>query len=73
MKDRDGLFIIGAVAQTAASNFPTMYAGRLIMGFGVGLASCICPLFIGEVAPTLQRGRLTTCNVVAITLGQVIA
>lgn len=40
---------------------------------GVGLASCVCPLFIGEVAPTLQRGRLTTMNVVAITLGQVIA
>ena len=36
-------------------------------------ASCACPLLISELAPTHLRGRLVTINVVAITLGQVIA
>jgi len=47
--------------------------GRLILGFGVGFASLIVPLYIGELAPTALRGRLVTLNVVAITLGQVVA
>ena len=50
-----------------------MIAGRFIIGSGVGLASCVVPLYIGELAPTKIRGRLVTINVVAITLGQVFA
>jgi SP family myo-inositol transporter-like MFS transporter 13 len=30
-------------------------------------------LYIGELAPTRQRGRLVTINAVACTLGQVVA
>ena len=50
-----------------------MILGRIIVGLGVGLASCIIPLYIGELAPTSIRGRLVTINNVAITLGQVVA
>lgn len=50
-----------------------MAVGRLIIGFGVGLASLVVPLYIGELSPTSLRGRLVTLNVVAITGGQVIA
>jgi SP family myo-inositol transporter-like MFS transporter 13 len=50
-----------------------MIAGRLIVGLGVGTASCIVPLYIGELAPSKIRGRLVTINVVAVTLGQVVA
>lgn len=51
----------------------TMIAGRFVVGVGVGLASCIVPLYIGELAPNLIRGKLVTINVVAVTLGQVLA
>jgi MFS transporter, SP family, solute carrier family 2 (myo-inositol transporter), member 13 len=44
-----------------------------LIGVGVGLASCIAPLYIQELSPTRLRGRLVVCNVVMITLGQVIA
>lgn len=37
------------------------------------IASCIAPLYIGELSPTVLRGRCVTINVVAITLGQVVA
>ena len=50
-----------------------MVTGRFIVGLGVGLASCIVPLYIGELSPTKIRGRLVTINGVAITLGQVVA
>ncbi len=39
----------------------------------MGIASCIAPLYIQELAPTRFRGRLVTLNVVMITMGQVIA
>jgi SP family myo-inositol transporter-like MFS transporter 13 len=50
-----------------------MVAGRFIVGLGVGSASCIVPLYIGELSPSAMRGRLVTINCVGITLGQVIA
>lgn len=50
-----------------------MVLGRFIVGLGVGSASCIVPLYIGELSPSLIRGRLVTINCVAITLGQVLA
>jgi SP family xylose:H+ symportor-like MFS transporter len=31
---------------------------RIVGGVGVGLASAICPMYIGEVAPTKIRGML---------------
>ncbi|GAA6027340.1 hypothetical protein JCM8097_002608 [Rhodosporidiobolus ruineniae] len=72
----DAIFIIGAIMQ-AVSYGPNAYwvmaAGRLIIGFGVGLASLVVPLYIGELAPTSLRGRLVTLNVLAITFGQVVA
>ena len=44
-----------------------------MIGIGVGLASCIAPLYIQELSPTRLRGRMVVLNVVMITLGQVIA
>lgn len=66
-------FIGGSFCQAACHTVAAMIAGRFIVGLGVGLASCIVPLYIGELAPTMIRGRLVTINCVAITLGQVIA
>lgn len=66
-------FIGGSFCQAAGHIVAAMIAGRFIVGLGVGLASCIVPLYIGELAPTMIRGRLVTINCVAITLGQVVA
>ncbi|KAG9022547.1 myo-inositol transporter, partial [Tulasnella sp. UAMH 9824] len=69
----DVIFIAGAAVQAVSHTVWRMVWGRFVIGIGVGLAACIVPLFIGELAPTAQRGRLVTVNVVSITLGQVIA
>ena len=39
---------------------------RVIGGIGVGLASAICPMYIGEVAPSNIRGMLVSWNQFAI-------
>ena len=45
---------------------------RVIGGIGVGLASAICPMYIGEVAPSKIRGMLVSWNQFAIIFGQLV-
>ena len=45
---------------------------RIIGGVGVGLASAICPMYIGEVAPSDKRGMLVSWNQFAIIFGQLV-
>ena len=45
---------------------------RVIGGMGVGLASAICPMYIGEVAPANKRGMLVSWNQFAIIFGQLV-
>ncbi len=45
---------------------------RIIGGVGVGLASAICPMYIGEVAPSNIRGMLISWNQFAIIFGQLV-
>jgi len=45
---------------------------RIIGGIGVGLASAICPMYIGEVAPADIRGRLVSINQFAIIFGMLV-
>ncbi|MCQ2215455.1 MAG: D-xylose transporter XylE [Bacteroidales bacterium] len=45
---------------------------RVIGGVGVGLASAVCPMYIGEVAPSNIRGMLVSWNQFAIIFGQLV-
>ena len=45
---------------------------RVIGGVGVGLASAVCPIYIGEIAPAAIRGRLVSLNQFAIIFGMLI-
>jgi MFS transporter, SP family, xylose:H+ symportor len=45
---------------------------RIIGGIGVGLASAICPMYIGEIAPADIRGRLVSINQFAIIFGMLV-
>lgn len=67
------MFLIGIILQVSAHDYWQMAVGRLIMGFGVGFGSLVAPLFIGEIAPTMIRGRLTVINSLCLTGGQLVA
>lgn len=45
---------------------------RIIGGIGVGLASAVVPVYIGEIAPTNIRGRLVSFNQFAIIFGMLV-
>ncbi|QCR24322.1 D-xylose transporter XylE [Pontibacter sp. SGAir0037] len=45
---------------------------RIIGGIGVGLASAVCPVYIGEIAPAHMRGRLVSLNQFAIIFGMLV-
>ncbi|HKI88085.1 MAG TPA: D-xylose transporter XylE [Draconibacterium sp.] len=45
---------------------------RVIGGIGVGLASAVCPMYIGEIAPANIRGQLVSLNQFAIIFGMLV-
>src|SRR5690625_72676 len=45
---------------------------RIIGGIGVGLASAVVPMYIGEIAPANIRGRLVSFNQFAIIFGMLV-
>ena len=69
----DVLFVVGALWQAATGSVWAMILGRSIVGFAIGGASLITPLYISELAPSHIRGRLVTVSLLFITGGQVVA
>jgi len=45
---------------------------RILGGIGVGIASAVCPMYIGEIAPAEMRGRLVSLNQFAIIFGMLV-
>ncbi len=45
---------------------------RIVGGIGVGIASAIVPMYIGEIAPAEMRGRLVSLNQIAIISGMLV-
>ncbi|KAK4699064.1 hypothetical protein P7C70_g7201, partial [Phenoliferia sp. Uapishka_3] len=69
----DGCFVIGAVLLCSSYGLAQFIVGRIVMGFGVGIAAVVCAVYIGELAPYKVRGKLVAIQSVAITGGQCIA
>jgi len=67
------LFLISAVGCGVAPNVEIFIAARLIGGIGIGISTVAAPLYISEIAPPAQRGRLAAMFQFNIVLGIVIA
>ncbi|KAL1875483.1 hypothetical protein VTK73DRAFT_10033 [Phialemonium thermophilum] len=67
------LFVIGAALQACAFSVAQMTVGRLVVGFGVGSASMIVPMYIAEVSPAKYRGRMIGLDNMSITGGQLVS
>lgn len=74
------LFIISALGSAYPEKLPFLMVGnlttfiiyRIIGGIGVGLASMLAPLYIAEMAPANMRGKLVSCNQLAIVSGMLV-
>jgi len=53
------LFTVGAILQAASYSIAQMAVGRLVVGFGVGSAAMVVPLYIAEIAPTKGMHKLS--------------
>jgi sugar porter (SP) family MFS transporter len=67
------LFFVAAVACVLAPTWEFLMAFRFVLGIAVGGASVTVPVFLGELAPTEQRGGLVTRNELMIVGGQLAA
>ena len=69
MSPETGILAYGEPSMTLLVVF-NLY--RVLGGIGVGMASAICPMYIGEVAPANIRGMLVSWNQFAIIFGQLV-
>ena len=67
------LYTLGALTVASASDFTMVVCGRVILGFGVGMASILSPVYIAEAAPSSWRAGLVALNTLMIVLGQVFS
>ncbi|MBN8851281.1 MAG: arabinose-proton symporter [Sphingobacteriales bacterium 50-39] len=63
------LFFISSIAAALAGDLTQFILARLIGGLGIGAASMLSPLYISEIAPARNRGRLVSLYQLAIVLG----
>jgi SP family sugar:H+ symporter-like MFS transporter len=59
--------------QTAATDIPLFVVGRVFAGLGVGLVSCLVPMYQSECSPKWIRGAIVSCYQWAITIGLLLA
>jgi MFS transporter, SP family, galactose:H+ symporter len=67
------IFAAGAIVCAAAHSPQILVAGRIIVGFGIGLSSSTVPVYISEVAPADARGWQVSLFQLAITVGILLA
>jgi SP family galactose:H+ symporter-like MFS transporter len=67
------LFAAGALATALAQSINILIAGRTIVGFAIGGASFISPMYISEISPSKIRGSLVSFNQLALTIGIVVS
>jgi sugar porter (SP) family MFS transporter len=67
------VFVVGALASAAAPGLAVLLIARVLLGVAVGLASANAPVYISEVAPPEERGRLVSYFQLAVTIGILVA
>ena len=67
------LFLVSAIGSAAATELWVFIIFRLIGGLAVGGASVLSPMYISEIAPPQNRGRLTVTFQLAIVTGILVA
>ncbi len=63
------LFAISAIGSAIPNSLTEFIIARFIGGLGVGAASMLSPLYISEIAPAKNRGKLVSLYQLAIVIG----
>lgn len=68
--------LLGAIFQgvsKAASSYELLVVGRLLVGLSSGLSTCLCTMYLSEIAPVNLRGAIGTVNQLGVTCGLFMA
>ncbi|PYH94259.1 MFS sugar transporter [Aspergillus ellipticus CBS 707.79] len=66
------LYTLGAGLEAGAISFGMIFAGRFILGVGVGLEGGTVPVYVAECVPSKMRGNLVSLYQLNIALGEVL-
>jgi MFS transporter, SP family, arabinose:H+ symporter len=66
------MILASAVWSGLAAGPLHLIGARLLGGLGIGSATMVCPLYISEISPERQRGRMVTLFQFTITIGIVM-
>ena len=67
------LFALSSAGAALPRNLSEFMAARFADGVAIGMASLLAPLYIAEIAPARNRGRLVSMNQMAIVTGILLA
>ncbi|HSU32902.1 MAG TPA: sugar porter family MFS transporter [Bryobacteraceae bacterium] len=67
------LFALSAIGAALPRTLTEFVTARIVGGLAIGAASVLAPLYIAEVAPARDRGRLVSLNQMAIVTGILLA
>ena len=67
------LYLVSAAASAFAPDPTTLMLARFIGGLGVGASSVVAPMYITEIAPAAERGRLVAIFQFNIVFGILVA
>jgi sugar porter (SP) family MFS transporter len=67
------IYIVSALGCAFAESAAMLTIFRVLSGLAVGATSVVAPMYISEIAPAHNRGRLVSFNQFAITIGIVLA
>jgi SP family xylose:H+ symportor-like MFS transporter len=63
------LFSLSAWGSGIADSLPQLVIYRIIGGLGVGMASMAAPMYIAEISPPKERGRMVSYYQLAVVVG----
>ena len=63
------LFMVSTLCSALAPTIEVLLLGRIGVGFAIGIACYVVPLYISELAPARYRGSLVALNTIAVTGG----
>jgi Arabinose efflux permease len=67
------LYIVSALGCAFSHSYPALILFRVLSGLAVGATSVVGPMYISEISPAHNRGKLVSMNQFAITIGILMA
>ena len=67
------VFVVALLLSIVAPSFWVLLLSRFLIGVGVGSASFVVPVYIGEIAPPERRGALVSLNQLSVTMGILVS